>query len=69
MKTRCIITALAGFAVVCLSGCRSSVREGPVTPHDGQLGIIRGQEPEPSAIPQKEVTSGKSSLRKTAPDR
>jgi len=68
MKTRRIVAALAGLTVAGLSGCQS-VREGPAKPHDGQRGIIRGEEPEPELIPQKAVTPGKSSLRKTAPDR
>jgi len=68
MKTRRIVAVLAGLTMACLSGCQS-VREGPTTPHDGQRGIIRGEEPEPALIPQKDIAPGKSSLRKTAPDR
>ena len=68
MKSRILTLVLVGIGLVTLTGCQS-VREGPVTPHDGQRGIIRGEEPEPEAIPQKEVAPGKSSLRKTAPDR
>lgn len=68
MKFQRIAGIGLGLSLGLLTGCQS-VTEGPVTPHDGQRGIIRGQEPEPEAIPQKDVAPGKSSLRKTAPDR
>lgn len=63
---------LAAAMVAGLAGCQGYVREGPVNPPagggPGQGDIIRATEPEPEAIPQKDVPAGHSSLRKTGPD-
>jgi len=60
--------ALGAFLMMGSGPCRK-IDQGPVNPHGGGgADIIRVTEPEPEAIPQKDVPAGQSSLRKTGPD-
>lgn len=67
MKPSCLISLLAIVALA-TTGCVSRVQEGPALPPSDQPNIIRGTEPEPEPIPQKDVPTGQSSLRHNQPD-
>lgn len=66
-RTAPVFAALAAIALL-ITGCRS-VNEGPSLPPDPNAqNEIRGIEPKPARIPQKNVPEGESSLRHNKPD-
>jgi|GEM_PF-1389223 len=61
-----VVGVMAAGVLGFLSGC--AVTEGPVNPGPSQPSLIRGKEPEPAPIAQRDVPPGESSLKKTKPD-